>query len=131
MGIKRERLTQKEPYQGFQKGQPKIGGRKAGTKNKMTVLLKDAIIRAAEAEGSNSKGRDGLVGYLRTLARREPAVYGRLLEKLLPYQLTGKDGGPMQLEHRTKEQVLERFKERGLPIPASLMEMPVHSNVKQ
>jgi hypothetical protein len=114
----------------FQKGMPRPqgAGRRPGQTNKTTVLLKEAILMAAEAEGDNQRGRDGLVGYLRTLARREPAVYGRLLEKLLPYQLTGKDGSPMQMVHTTKDQLVERFKERGLPMPPSLMEMPTHGD---
>lgn len=114
----------------FAKGHEKKGGREKGMPNKVTVLLKEAILTAAEMEGDNQKGRDGVVGYLRTLARREPAVYGRLLEKLLPYQLTGKDGSPMQMVHTTKDQLRERFKERGLPMPPSLIDMPVHSTEK-
>lgn len=116
---------------GFVKGQEKKGGREKGTQNKTTVLLKEAILLAAQAEGSDRLGKDGLVGYLRTLARREPAVYGRLLEKLLPYQLTGKDGSPMQMVHRTKEQLVERFKERGLPLPQSLLVMPTHDSKQE
>lgn len=112
----------------FEKGREKTGGRTAGVKNKTTILLKEAIVMAAECEGLDRKGKDGLVGFLRMLSRREPAVFGRLMEKLLPYQLTGKDGSPMQVVHSTKEQLLERMKERGLPIPPSLMDMPVHGD---
>lgn len=114
----------------FAKGHEKVGGREKGKPNKTTMLLKEAIILAAECEGLDRKGKDGLVGFLRNLSRREPAVFGRLMEKLLPYQLTGKDGSPMQVVHSTKEQLLERMKERGLPVPPSLMEMPTHSTVK-
>jgi hypothetical protein len=112
----------------FKKGDPRPegAGRKKGQKNKMSVLLKDAILLAAECEGRNGMGLDGLVGALRQLFRREPAVFGRLLEKLLPYQLTGKDGSPMQMVHSTKDQIVERFKERGLPLPPSLLDMPAH-----
>lgn len=114
----------------FKKGEarPEGAGRKKGSQNKTTVLLKEAIIMAAECEGSDQRGKEQLVGYLRTLARREPAVFGRLLEKLLPYQLTGKDGSPMQMVHTTKEQLVERFKERGLPMPSSLLNMPAHKS---
>lgn len=126
----RDAIVESKP-RGFVKGQEKKGGREKGTKNKITVLLKDAIIQAAELEGSDRKGKQGLIGFLRRLSRRNPVVYGRLLEKLLPYQLTGKDGSPMQVVHSTREQLLERMKERGLPLPPSLMEMPVHSNAKQ
>lgn len=115
---------------GFQKGRAKEGGREKGTKNKVTVQMKEAILMAAELEGSDRKGRGGLVGFMRKLSRRNVVVYGRLLEKLLPYQLTGKDGSPMQVVHSTREQLLERMKERGLPLPPSLMTMPTHSNAK-
>lgn len=114
----------------FQKGREKTGGRQKGVVNKTSMLLKDAIIRAAEAEGEDQKGKDGLVGFLRSLSRSEPAVFGRLLEKLLPYQLTGKDGSPMQMVHTTADQLRERFKERELPFPPSLIDMPTHSTVK-
>lgn len=117
----------------FKKGEkrPEGSGRQKGSTNKVTALLKDAILQAAELEGSNQQGKDGLIGYLRVLSRREPVVFGRLLEKLLPYQLTGKDVAPMQMVHTTKEQILERFKERGLPIPPSLMTMPTHGDPKK
>jgi hypothetical protein len=115
----------------FSKGHEKMGGREKGKKNKVTMLLKEAIMLAAEREGSDRHGREGLVGFLRQLSRREPAVFGRLMEKLLPYQLTGKDGSPMQMVHSTKEQLIERMKERGMPLPPSLMEMPTHSSTKQ
>lgn len=116
----------------FKKGDPRPegAGRQKGKPNKTTMLLKEAIIMAAECEGLDRRGKDGLVGYLRQLSRREPAVFGRLMEKLLPYQLTGKDGSPMQMVHTTKAELVERFKERGLPMPPSLMEMPTHSNSK-
>lgn len=122
--MKREKLDDHNHH--FRKGREKTGGRTKGVKNRTSVLLKEAVILAAEMEGENQKGRDGLVGYLRVLARREPAIFGRLLEKLLPLQITGKDGAPMQMVHTSREQVLERFKERGLPIPQSLLEVPFH-----
>lgn len=115
----------------FKKGDPKIAGRAKGTQNKVTVQMKEAIIMAAELEGSDRHGKGGLIGFMRKLSRRNVVVYGRLLEKLLPYQLTGKDGSPMQVVHSTREQLLERMKERGLPLPPSLMDMPVHSSTKQ
>ncbi len=117
----------------FQKGAPRPdgAGRKKGVPNKVTIQMKEAILMAAELEGYDRKGKDGLVGFMRKLSRRNVVVYGRLLEKLLPYQLTGKDGSPMQVVHSTREQLLERMKERGLPLPPSLMDMPVHSTQKQ
>lgn len=124
-----EEVAKSEPHR-FKKGHEKIAGREKGTQNKTTVLLKEAIITAAEYEGSDHKGKEGLIGFLRVLSRREPAVFGRLLEKLLPYQLTGKDGSPMQVVHNTKQELLDRMKERGMPVPVSLLDMPTHSSVK-
>jgi hypothetical protein len=53
------------------------------------VLLKDAIARAAEAVGEDGCGKNGLIGYLKWLAVREPQVFAGLLGKLLPLQVAG------------------------------------------
>ena len=44
------------------------GGNKAALNE--TPNLIEAIIMAAEQVGSNGRGKDGLVGYLQTVARR-------------------------------------------------------------
>lgn len=62
-------------------------GRKQGVPNKTTALLKEAIILAAEAVGSNNKGKGGLVGYCTALARDEPKVFAGLLGRVLPLQI--------------------------------------------
>lgn len=107
----------------FKKGDPRPegSGRKKGQKNTLTLKLKDAILTAAERLGSDRRGKDGLTGYLMNLAVTEPRVYARLLEKLLPYQLTGRDGGPLQVEqYGSREELEAAFKERGLPVPPPL-----------
>jgi threonine aldolase len=65
----------------FVKGAPKAktAGRARGTPNRTTVLLKQAIIDAAEQVGLDGRGKEGLVGYLKMLALTEKAVYARLL----------------------------------------------------
>lgn len=72
-------------------------GRAKGTPNKTTALLKDAILAAAELAGGedteSSKG--GLIGYLKAQAVANPGPFMALLGKVLPTQLTGKDGGPI------------------------------------
>lgn len=61
-------------------------GRKRGTLNKTTALLKDAILKAAEQAGG--KGRDGgLVGYLKIQAVESPGPFMALLGKVLPMQI--------------------------------------------
>jgi hypothetical protein len=78
----------------------KTGGRKKGTPNKTTALLKDAILGAAENAG---KG-DGMVGYLTAQAVLNPGPFMALLGKVLPMQVAGEDGGPLQV-------VIRRFSE--------------------
>ncbi len=68
----------------------KTGGRKKGTPNKTTALLKDAILQAAEAAG-NKIGKDGLVSYLTEQAEKNPVSFNTLLGKVLPLQVQGPD----------------------------------------
>jgi hypothetical protein len=71
----------------------KTGGRKKGTPNKTTALLKDAILRAAENAGKD----DGMVGYLTAQAVLNPGPFMALLGKVLPMQVTGEEGGALQI----------------------------------
>lgn len=64
----------------------KTGGRKKGTPNKTTALLKDAILKAAE----NAGGGD-IVEYLTQQARLNPGPFMSLLGKVLPTQIEGGD----------------------------------------
>lgn len=68
-------------------------GRPKGVPNKNTTLLKDAILAAATKAG----GKDGLVGYLFEQAQSNPNAFMPLLGKVLPMQITGEDGGPVQI----------------------------------
>ena len=70
------------------------GGREKGTPNKTTAILKDAILKAATEAG----GPDGMVGYLRLQATANPGPFLSLLGKVLPMQLTGEDGGPLDFK---------------------------------
>lgn len=85
---------------------PKVGldrsktGRAKGTPNKTTALLKDAILKAAENAG-NKLGSDGLVSYLETQATENPGPFMALLGKVLPMQVTGENGGPLQVMFKT------------------------------
>ena len=75
---------------GENRKRPKTGGRKKGTPNKTTALLKDAILRAADDAG----GTDGMIGYLTKQAKDNPGPFMSLLGKVLPMQVegTGDDG---------------------------------------
>lgn len=80
---------------------PKVGldrsktGRKKGTPNKTTALLKDAILKAAELAGGD---KDGLVEYLRTQATANPGPFMALLGKVLPLQVNGNVDGAITIE---------------------------------
>src|ERR1700730_10903488 len=68
-------------------------GRKKGTPNKTTKLLKDAILKAAEKAG----GKGGLVTYLQAQASKNPGPFMALLGKVLPMQIAGHDGGAFEV----------------------------------
>lgn len=76
---------------------PKIGhgkagpGRPKGMANRTTVLVKDAILKAAEAAG----GDEGMVGYLTKQAKEEPVAFMGLLGKVLPTQIAGDPKNPL------------------------------------
>jgi hypothetical protein len=75
----------------FQKGgkRPPNAGRKRGSINKTTSVLKQAVLLATEQTGDPSKrGRGGLIGYLRFVAREYPKVFvPSLLARVLPLQV--------------------------------------------
>jgi hypothetical protein len=81
---------------------PKLGldrsktGRAKGTPNKTTALLKDAILKAAQAAGGG--GDDGLVGYLTVQANENPGPFMALLGKVLPMQVVGDAENPVVTE---------------------------------
>ena len=59
------KLAKNGPHR-YAKGtaKPVTSGRKKGTPNKTTALIKDAVIQAAEAAGDE----EGMIGYLTTQA---------------------------------------------------------------
>ena len=65
----------------------KNGASRKGKPNKVTRVLKEAMILAAERVGENGRGRGGLVGYLEAQAREYPRTYLQVLAKLLPLDM--------------------------------------------
>ena len=59
-------------------------GRKKGEVNKTTRALKEAILLAAEEHGEDDKGKNGLTGYLRKVAREDVKAFSGLLGRVLP-----------------------------------------------
>lgn len=76
-------------------------GRPAGSPNKTTKALKEAILAAAESVGSDGNGEGGLEGYLQDLAKTDRRVFAGLLGKVLPHEIKGEISSPtMTKEHR-------------------------------
>jgi hypothetical protein len=67
----------------------KTGGRKAGTPNKITAALKEAILLAAD----NAGGEGGMVGYLTRQASENPPAFLSLLGKVLPMTVNAEHSG--------------------------------------
>ena len=65
-------------------------GRPKGSRNKVTSLLKDAVLIAGENAG-NQFGDQGLVSYLQEQAIKNPVAFMTLLGKVLPLQLAAGD----------------------------------------
>ncbi len=78
---------------------PRVGdgtpgpGRPKGMPNKNTTMLKDALLEAATRAG----GKEGLVGYLTIQATTNPQSFLPLLGKVLPMQVTGEEGGAIEI----------------------------------
>ena len=78
---------------GRPKGLPKYGGRKKGTQNKVTALASDVkrvIFEAFDLLGG--------VHYLVNVGRTEPKTFCALLGRVLPSEVSGPNGGPIQTQ---------------------------------
>jgi len=75
----------------------KTGGRKKGTPNKTTALLKDAILQAA----TNAGGGD-LTAYLQVQAKENPGPFMSLLGKVLPMTVAGDPDAPLNVITRVE-----------------------------
>ena len=85
----------------FKKGEKRPGqGRPKGCLTKHTVAAKEAIQLAAEGLG----GTDRLIAWAQEDPLNERAFWSSIYPKLLPLQLTGKDGGAIEVVGMTKEQ---------------------------
>jgi hypothetical protein len=75
----------------FGKGNP---GKPKGAVTKTGKLAREAIAQAAESLG----GADRLVAWAQEDPLNERAFWASIYPKLLPLQVTGEDGGPVQSE---------------------------------
>lgn len=85
-----KKYPQRRPSTAFKPGHKKVGGRKKGTPNRFTSDLKNALLSALA-------GRGGAELYFRQHLGKSPRSMLQLIGKLLPTQITGKDGGPIEM----------------------------------
>ena len=122
----------------FKKGQKRSpkAGRRRGSQNRTTGILKEAVLLAAELEGDVSlqqfttttalhresdeaaAKRGGLVGYLRYVAREHPPSFVTLLNRVLPLQV--RVDARSQTVVRTVSEIREEMARRGVPLEAVL-----------
>lgn len=67
----------------------KTGGRKAGTPNKLSGVAKDNIAAVFNRLG----GTEAMAVW----ASENPTAFYNLYAKLLPHEVTGEDGGPVEV----------------------------------
>jgi hypothetical protein len=71
----------------FQEGHEKLGGRKKGTPNRVNQGLVDRIVNAAGQVGSDGKGKDGVDGWLQTLAGKKTGYFVGLFRQAVQKQV--------------------------------------------
>ena len=71
----------------FKKGHKKLGGRKKGTPNRVNQDLVDRIVNAAGQVGSDGKGKDGVDGWLQTLAGKKTGYFVGLFRQAVQKQV--------------------------------------------
>jgi hypothetical protein len=112
----------------FKKGRKKIGGRKAGTPNKTTWVLREVVLAAAEAAG-NKLGRNGHLGYMTWVALNYPPHFLRVYADSMPRQLEPEQTAPFEGREviHTMEELREELMLRGVP-PAALARVLVQGD---
>jgi hypothetical protein len=94
----------------FKQGHKKVGGRKRGTPNLMSIDYKKALLEAAYRVGNDGNGKDGFVGYLVWVAIRDPGVFCRVFfSNQLARECAGSD--TPEPPRRTMEQINQFVRE--------------------
>ena len=103
-----------EPWQ-FRPGNPDgRAGRPKGSQNRYTKLLKEAVIEAAELEGFDGKGKDGVVGLLRKICKKDLKTFAMLMARAMPLQIEGRNDVRVEVLYDSIEDVRQELAERGI-----------------
>ena len=91
----------------FKPGHKKRGGRKRGTPNANSADFRRAVVEVADRIGMGGNGEQGVVGYLRFLARYHAPTFMRMLGRLLAWEFLEGDAVAQPQTMPTIEQVSE------------------------
>ena len=88
-------------------------GRKPGTPNRMTRVIKEATFAAVEL--SKYSNGQGLIGYLKWLSEEHPRTFARsILGRLIPLQY--RLNAEVVARTETVEEIRAKLRDRGIPI---------------
>src|SRR3954463_2410946 len=80
----------------------KVGkGRPLGSKNKVPADLRSLVVDVAAKLGKDGKGRDGIEGYILSLAVTRPEIFAGFLGKVLPTKSAEEATFAAGIEHLT------------------------------
>jgi hypothetical protein len=100
----------------FKRGRRKTGGRKPGTRNKITADLGDDFLAAAEVLGYDGRGKDGRAGYIRHLAEKYPPVYAKGLIRMMPQKIETKITSRANVVYRSSNAIRDELLRRNVPV---------------
>lgn len=58
-----------------------------------------------------------VVAFFMDLYKEEPRVFGALIGRLLPLQISGPNDGPINVTAATREEIISNYKRLGMPLP--------------
>jgi hypothetical protein len=106
------------------RGERRGRGRPKGSRNALTRAISDAIIVAAEQVGEDGKGKGGLVGYLKRVAKKDHRAFCPLLGRALPLQV--KVENRTEVRYKSADEVRAELEARGIPIK-NVLQLEYHN----
>ena len=91
------------------RGEKRGRGRPKGSRNVLTRVISDAILLAAEQVGEDGKGKGGLVGYLKRVAKKDQKAFCPLLGRV---QVKNKT----EVRYKSVDEVRAELEARGISI---------------
>lgn len=116
----------------FQKGakRPPNAGRKRGSVNKTTSVLREAALLAAQLTGDpHREGSEGLVDYLMFAAREYPPAFLGLLGRMVPQEVLV--DARAEISYRSPAEIDRELASRGFPVEEIARLLTQASQVKE